>query len=168
MTLSERLYPSARIIFLFVSIRQFIPFSILSIVNGDTPAFLANSALLIRSSSLIFFTIFGPNLSSRLSGLPRCKNHVFGPLFYIYDIICQVFSYKLTKFYIICVYKGCCNKKCYHILCGLFLFPFVVVRPFASDIYMDFCKIYAQVGESGRLNRLRRNKKFFTNGHVQD
>ena len=98
-------------IFRFVSIRQFIPFSILSIVSGDTPAFLANSALLIRSSSLIFFTIFRPNFSSRFSGLPRCTPFYTGPLFYIYDIICQVFFYKLTKFYIIRVYKGWYKKN---------------------------------------------------------
>ena len=155
-------------IFRFVSMRQFIPFSILSIVSGDTPAFLANSALLIRSSSLIFFTIFRPNLPSRFSGLPRCTPFSTGPLFYIYDIICQVFSYKLTKFYIICVYKGWCKNKCYYILCGIFLLPQVILRPCASNIHKDFCKIYAQVAENGWMNGSQGDKKFFTNDHVQD
>lgn len=44
-------------IFLLVSIRQFLPCSTLSIVKGETRAFLASSALLIRSFSLISFTL---------------------------------------------------------------------------------------------------------------
>ena len=54
---SERLYPRAKISFLWVSIRQFLPFSTLSIDKGETPAFLASSALLMRSFSLIFFKL---------------------------------------------------------------------------------------------------------------
>ena len=46
--------------------------------------------------------------------------------------------------------------------------PFVILRPFASDVPIDFCKIYAQVDGNGWLNGPLRDKKFFTNDHVQD
>jgi hypothetical protein len=43
-------------IFLLVSIRELIPISTLSMVNGESSAFLASSDLLMRSCSLILFT----------------------------------------------------------------------------------------------------------------
>jgi hypothetical protein len=109
-------------IFLLVSIRQFFPFSILSIVNGETPAFLASSALLIRSSSRISFTIFCDNFSSRF---PVYHTEVPGhnPISYIYVFICQEFSYKLIKIDIICAYIGYIKKKSHHILCTAFCCP---------------------------------------------
>ncbi len=57
---SERLYPRANRIFRLVSSRQFLPFSILSSVTGETPAFLASSALLIKNDSRISFNVSLP------------------------------------------------------------------------------------------------------------
>jgi hypothetical protein len=53
LLLSESSYPRANIVLLLVSIRQSIRFSTLSIVKGETSAFLASSDLLRRSCSLI-------------------------------------------------------------------------------------------------------------------
>ena len=69
LPLSESLYPRAKIIFLLVSIRQGFPCSILPMVRDDTSAFLASSALLIKSPSLIFRKVLRPNLFSWYSGI---------------------------------------------------------------------------------------------------
>ena len=61
---SERLYPRAKIRFLLVSIRQFLPCSTLWMVRGETPAFLPSSALLMRSFSLIFLILLMTNSPS--------------------------------------------------------------------------------------------------------
>ncbi len=66
-SLSESLYLRAKMIFLLVSIRQGFPHSILLMVWGDIPAFLASSALLIKSPSLIFRKVLRPNLSSDIA-----------------------------------------------------------------------------------------------------
>ncbi len=55
LSLSESLYPRANIIFRLVSTRHLFPCSILLMVTGEIPAFLPSSALLIKSSSRIFF-----------------------------------------------------------------------------------------------------------------
>jgi len=54
------------VIFLLVSILRFSPFSILSMVEGEIAAFLASSALLMESSSLIFLTRLRPKQPSTL------------------------------------------------------------------------------------------------------
>ncbi len=113
-------------IFRFVSIRQLLPFSILSMVSGETPAFLANSALLIRSSSRISFTMLAVNVASKLD----VDHNLYSPcdrLSYICGIICQVFSYKLIKIYIICVYIVHNNKDWHYILYFVFVFILYVV-----------------------------------------
>ena len=95
---SERLYPRAKISFLLVSIRQFLPCSILWIVKGETPAFLASSALLMRSFSLIFLILF-------VSNLPSSSVYLI-----VLDIIIHIlyflsrFIYTLNIIYIIYVY----------------------------------------------------------------
>ena len=58
LSFSERSISRAWRIFRLVSNRQGIPFSIRSMVNGETFAFLASSALLIITDSLIFFKLF--------------------------------------------------------------------------------------------------------------
>lgn len=63
---SERSRPSANRIFRLVSTLQFIPCSIRPMVMGESPAFLASSALLISRFSLISLTAFRPTFSSPL------------------------------------------------------------------------------------------------------
>ena len=55
---SDNLRPRASMIFLLVSILHGLPLSILSIVRGDSPAFLANSAFDINCASLISLSAF--------------------------------------------------------------------------------------------------------------
>ena len=74
---SERSYPKANRIFLLVSIRQLIPFSILSTVNEEIPAILASSALLIRSFSLIFLTVLCSKPLSSFILLMKAVLHYF-------------------------------------------------------------------------------------------
>jgi hypothetical protein len=73
-------------IFLLVSILQSMLFSTLSMVSGESPAFLASSDLLISSSSLIFFTRLTPNqiipLVFENNGLPAIiYNYIYIDLF---------------------------------------------------------------------------------------
>jgi hypothetical protein len=66
--------------------------------------------LLIRSSSLIPFTIFMPEFSS---GSEFDYESRLRTVAYIYIVICQVFSHKLTKVCINCAYIGH-NKRNWH------------------------------------------------------
>jgi len=101
-----------------VSMRQLLPFSTRSMVSGETPAFLASSALLIRRVSRIPLTKLRPNFPSTslvvaIEPCPIIKHHT-----YIVVHVKLIF-YKLVKLCIIYVYIVYTNYVRYHILCRL-------------------------------------------------